>query len=51
MVKGLGLGCIYGIVCMLWVLVFWYVGVFIRSGIIDGGKVFIVIFLVIVGGM
>ncbi|KAH6827899.1 ATP binding cassette subfamily B19 [Perilla frutescens var. hirtella] len=51
MTKGLGLGCTYGIACMSWALVFWYAGVFIRSGITDGGKAFTAIFSAIVGGM
>lgn len=29
MAKGLGLGCMYGIACMSWALVFCYAGVFI----------------------
>ncbi|KAG2316364.1 hypothetical protein Bca52824_019486 [Brassica carinata] len=51
MAKGLGLGCTYGIACMSWALVFWYAGVFIRSGTTDGGKAFTAIFSAIVGGM
>ncbi|KAJ4877838.1 ABC transporter B family member 19 [Raphanus sativus] len=51
MAKGLGLGCTYGIACMSWALVFWYAGVFIRSGTADGGKAFTAIFSAIVGGM
>ncbi|KAG9159775.1 hypothetical protein Leryth_007793 [Lithospermum erythrorhizon] len=51
MAKGLGLGCTYGIACMSWALVFWYAGVFIRSGQTDGGKAFTAIFSAIVGGM
>ncbi|KAL4616237.1 hypothetical protein ACB092_07G184300 [Castanea dentata] len=51
MAKGLGLGCTYGIACMSWALVFWYAGVFIRNGQIDGGKAFTAIFSAIVGGM
>ncbi|VAH33056.1 unnamed protein product [Triticum turgidum subsp. durum] len=51
MAKGLGIGCTYGIACMSWALVFWYAGVFIRSGQTDGGKAFTAIFSAIVGGL
>ncbi|KAM0936370.1 putative ABC-type xenobiotic transporter [Dioscorea sansibarensis] len=51
MAKGLGVGCTYGIACMSWALVFWYAGVFIRNGQIDGGKAFTAIFSAIVGGL
>ena len=36
---------------MSWEPVFWYAGVFIRSGKTDGGKALTTIFSAIVGGM
>eukprot|EP00249_Psilotum_nudum_P005038 c18525_g1_i1 orf=571-4338(-) len=49
--KGMGVGCVYGLLCLVWALLLWYAKQMVQHGDVRGGPAFVTIFNAIVGGV